>query len=68
MKLINYGDGKSGFGVSGLSSNIKEMQKGFQKNIKYAYDNKFISYFSYLSASLFSKLKYIRRILIVKLR
>lgn len=67
-KLINYGDGKSGFGVSGLSSNIKEMQKGFQKNLTFAYDNKYISLPSYLSASLFSKLKYLRRILIVNFR
>ncbi len=65
-KMINYGDGKSGFGHSGLSANIVEMQKGFQKNLKYAYENKFISLPTYISAVAFSKLKYIRRVLIVK--
>ena len=39
-KMINYGDGKSGFGHSGLSANIVEMQKGFQKNLKYNKENK----------------------------
>ena len=65
-KVINYGDGKSGFGQSGLSANIVEMQRGFQKNLKYAYDNNFINLPVYISAVAFSKLKYLRRILIVK--
>jgi glycosyltransferase involved in cell wall biosynthesis len=67
-KLINYGDGKSGFGDSGLSSNLIEMQKGFEKNLKYAYNHKLISSGQYLSAVIFSKLKYLRRVLIVKFR
>lgn len=67
-KLINYGDGKSGFGVSGLSSNVYEMQKGFEKNLKFANENKFINYPTYLAALIYSKLKYIRRLIIIKLR
>lgn len=67
-KLINYGDGKSGFGVSGLSSNLKEMQKGVEKNITFAHESNYINYQTYITAMLFSKLKYIRRILIVKFR
>ncbi|AZI23392.1 glycosyltransferase family 2 protein [Chryseobacterium taklimakanense] len=65
-KLINYGDGKSGFGHSGLSANVVEMQKGFMKNLKYAHENKFIDYPTYLSAVIFSRLKYLRRLLIIK--
>ena len=64
-KLINYGDCKSGFGVSGLSSNIKEMQSGFQMNLQFAYDNSYITYSSFIIASLYSKLKYFRRFLII---
>lgn len=67
-KLINYGSGKSGFGESGLSSNIKEMEKGFQMNLRYAYQNNYISYSLFLIARVYSKLKYFRRILIIIFR
>lgn len=64
-KLITYGDGKQGFGVSGLSANLKEMEKGELKNLKFAYTNKWINSFTYSYAVSFSILKYIRRIIIV---
>lgn len=67
-KVINYGDGKSGFGVSGLSSNLREMHKGIIKNLKFAYKNNLISYNQYISARAISQIKYLRRILIVRLR
>ena len=67
-QLINYGEGKGGFGVSGLSANLKEMEKGELKNLKYAYKKNFISLTIYLIAILYSILKYIRRIFIVKFR
>jgi glycosyltransferase involved in cell wall biosynthesis len=67
-KLIAYGDGKQGFGVSGLSANLKEMEKGELKNLKFAYKNKWINLFTYTYAVVFSILKYIRRVLIVSLK
>lgn len=68
MKVINYGDGKSGFGVSGLSSNLKEMHRGVIKNINFAYDNNLIDLKSFISALIVENLKYLRRILIVRLK
>lgn len=67
-KLIVYGDGKQGFGVSGLSANLKEMEKGELKNLKFAYKNNWINLFTYAYAVSFSILKYIRRIIIVSLK
>lgn len=66
--VINYGDGKSGFGASGLSANIKEMHKGFNKNLKYAYDNNLINLKQYVFSSIFEKIKYFRRLLIVRFK
>jgi glycosyltransferase involved in cell wall biosynthesis len=67
-KLIIYGDGKQGFGVSGLSANLKEMEKGELKNLKFAYKNNWINLFTYGYAVSFSILKYVRRIIIVSLK
>lgn len=66
--LITFGDGKSGFGESGLSANLKEMQKGELKNLKFAYNQGWANPLTYTVAVIFSVMKYIRRILIVKLR
>ncbi len=68
QKLITYGEGKQGFGVSGLSANLKEMEKGELKNLKFAYSNKWINLFTYITAVTFSFLKYIRRIIIVSIK
>ncbi|MBJ9722871.1 glycosyltransferase family 2 protein [Acinetobacter calcoaceticus] len=65
FKVLNYGDGKSGFGVSGLSANLKEMHKGFNKNLKFAYKNNLITLSQYILARTVEQLKYIRRVLIV---
>ena len=65
---IYYGGGKELFGASGLSGNIKEMQKGELKNLKFAKDSNLISKHFYSLAVMYSILKYIRRIVIVKLR
>lgn len=67
-QLVNYGQGKGGFGVSGLSANLIEMEKGELKNLSFAFRNNYISFFTYLIAIIYSILKYIRRILIVKFR
>jgi glycosyltransferase involved in cell wall biosynthesis len=67
-KLINYGQGKFGFGESGLSANLIKMQKGELRNLKYAFQNNYITFFTYLLAIIYSILKFFRRVLIVKFR
>ena len=65
-QLVIYDRGRRGFGISGLSSNIYEMEKGELLNLNYAKKNKLISMHVYFLAYLYSILKFIRRILIVK--
>jgi glycosyltransferase involved in cell wall biosynthesis len=67
-KLIVYGDGKKGFGERGLSANLREMEKGELMNLKFAYDNEFVNWPVFMIARSYSLLKYLRRILIVKMR
>lgn len=67
-KLTSYGDGKLGFGVSGLSANLYQMQLGELKNLKFAYKKLNVSLFLYLIAVTFSVIKFCRRILIVKFK
>ncbi|MGE9313495.1 glycosyltransferase family 2 protein [Niabella sp. CJ426] len=64
--LVITGGGKAHFGESGLSGNIKEMEKGELRNIRYAYESKLINLIEYLFVVTFSLLKYFRRVLIVK--
>lgn len=61
-------DEKPYFGHSGLSGNIKEMEKGELKNLKMAYKIKVVNFFEYNFLRMYSILKYIRRVIIVKLR
>lgn len=57
-KLVNAGCGKKSFGESGLSANLKEMERGIQKNIKEMYQTNRISLPEYLFYFVISKLKY----------
>ena len=66
--LVITGNGKPHFGHSGLSGNLKEMEKGELKNLEYALKLEIISYFEYSCLVVFSILKYFRRIVIVKTR
>lgn len=66
--LITFGDGKAGFGESGLSANLKEMEKGELKNLKFVYDKGWINRLLYIISVSFSLLKYLRRVIIVKFR
>ncbi len=66
--LLNFGDGKRGFGSSGLSANVKEMEKGELKNLRYAYRHLNIGPFLYGAAVAFSLLKYVRRVAIVGIK
>lgn len=62
--LIIYDGGKKGFGVSGLSANLKKMYEGNKKNIKELKNDNKISTFFYLFLKTFYFLKYIRRIIL----
>jgi glycosyltransferase involved in cell wall biosynthesis len=66
-KLINYSDGKSGFGTSGLSANLLEMEKGELRNLSFARSQKYIGLVKYGVALVFSILKFVRRVIIVKI-
>lgn len=67
-QIVLYDQGKKGFGQSGLSANLKEMEKGELKNLKFAYKSGYIGFFKYGIAVIFSVLKYFRRVLIVKFK
>jgi hypothetical protein len=56
--LVVLDGGKRSFGVSGLSANLKEMEKGFQKNLKDMKLHGRINGFECFFYSIFYKLKY----------
>ena len=66
--LVITGGGKPNFGFSGLSSNLWQMEKGELKNIKTALNLKIINIFEYFFLVIYSLVKFIRRLIIVKLR
>lgn len=66
--LVITGDGKPHFGHSGLSANLTAMEKGVVFSLKEAWKNKYITLFTYMILYIFYKLKFIRRILISKIR
>lgn len=66
--LVLTGHGKAHFGQSGLSGNLKEMEKGELKNMREALKMRIINPAEYVILCSFSILKYIRRILLVKFR
>ncbi|MCB2357871.1 glycosyltransferase family 2 protein [Clostridium estertheticum] len=68
VAMVYYGGGKPGFGFSGLSANLKKMYEGNIKNIKELKNNSIISVRFYIFLRVFYWLKYIRRIVITKLR
>ena len=66
--LVITGGGKPNFGFSGLSSNLWQMEKGELKNMKTALNLKIINIFEYFFLVIYSIAKFIRRLIIVKLR
>lgn len=66
--LLITGGGKPDFGFSGLSGNLKAMQQGEYKNLRDAYKLGIVGLPQYLFLLAYSTLKYLRRLLIVKLR
>lgn len=65
--LVNYADGKRGFGFSGVSSNLKGMQDAEIKNLKMAYRNGLINVFIFAFSVIFSYFKYFLRIIRTRL-
>lgn len=62
------GDYKFQFGQSGLSANISAMHQGEIENIKELYVSKDISFVLYVFLKMYNSIKYLRRIILVKLR
>lgn len=59
---------KKAYGESGLTGNLKGMEQGELFNIRYAYKHFGIPFYFFVMTTIFSYIKYIRRILIVKFR
>ena len=68
ISLVNIGFGKAAFGERGLSANLKGMYEGNVKNIKELKSRSIISRKFYIFLRIFYWMKYIRRIVITKLR
>lgn len=64
--LAVTGSGKPNFGYSGLSSNLKEMEKGELRNMKLGYRLGIVGALEYVFLVIYSLLKYLRRIIIVR--
>jgi len=63
--LINYGNGKRGFGQTGLSGDLMQMEIGELRNLLYAYKVLNMPLFSCCNAIIFSLMKFARRLCIV---
>lgn len=66
--LVTTGGGKPSFGHSGLSANLEAMQKGNEFIFQEARNKKLISFNFYIFLMMYSRIKYLRRILITKFR
>ncbi|GHT81453.1 hypothetical protein FACS189467_5540 [Bacteroidia bacterium] len=66
-ELVIYDDGKHPYVNQGWGSNVKEMRKGEQKTLKYAYKNKLINVFQFYCLDIFQTIKYMRRVIIVRI-
>ena len=61
-ELLLAGEGKRTFGISGLSANLSEMEKGFHRNLKEMFEMKKLSPIEYQLYRIFYRIKYIIRI------
>ena len=66
-QLVTAGNGKKSFGILGLSADLKEMEKGIQKNILEMYRTKRINLAEYFFYFVISKMKYTVRPIRAKL-
>ncbi|PVH25606.1 glycosyltransferase family 2 protein [Sphingobacterium corticibacter] len=60
-RLVITGQGKPNFGSSGLSSNLVEMERGVQTNIRQMFKRGNINLLEYYFFKVYSQAKYIRR-------
>lgn len=67
-ELCICGGGKPTFGYSGLSSNLKQMEYGELENYYNLLRNNKINIIRFIRVCIFSYIKYIRRIIITKIR
>lgn len=67
-KVLTKMNDKPLWGAKGLSSKLWLMEKGELSNLKFIYQNSSISLLFFLISSIFSICKYIKRILLYKLR
>ncbi len=67
-QVIVYGDNKRGFGVSGLSANLRKMYQGNVDNIRELRQTHVITLRFFMFLRVFYLLKYWRRILIVMMQ
>lgn len=68
VQMITYGGNKPGFGFSGLSANLKKMYEGNIKNLKELKKNFIITRKFYILMRIFYWAKYVRRLVITKVR
>ncbi|ROI10728.1 glycosyltransferase family 2 protein [Chryseobacterium sp. H3056] len=61
-ELIFAGDGKRSFGVSGLSANLVEMEKGFQRNLREIWAKKKFGFAQFAAYFVFYKMKFLVRL------
>lgn len=66
--LVDIGHGKREFGESGLSGNLKEMYKGNVHIMRNLYKEGHLTWLYYAFIRVFHYLKYLRRIIICKIR
>ena len=66
--LVRFGHGKADYGESGLSANMKEMQKGALQNLKIQYNKHRINIVVYILLYLYHSLKYVRRLIVKKIK
>lgn len=62
--LVVTGNGKRSFGSSGLSANLRDMKKGFSKNLKDMYLARRLTLIEYELYQVFYQLKY--RVLVIR--
>lgn len=62
--LVSYGGGKRGYGASGLSARLRNMEKGELSNFAYVRRKGFVSFPLYAAAVLWSLAKFVRRVLV----
>ena len=61
-ELVLAGNGKRTFGVSGLSANLPEMEKGFQKNLREMLSNDRITRIEYVLYFIYFRIKFVIRV------